>query len=508
MELQRREWKARIPQVPFFTEKIWFYDQDEKFHVFNMVAHRRAGKSEGFAMSIARRADIFLREKEVYRVRGDVDSKNPVMIYVAPTKNQARQIIWDYLLTYLRPFTNRHVNNSTLTITIPRPALEDKITVYLMSSKNHDRIRGLKVRDLYGDEMQDAPANAMETSMKPALQDTRGRLYTSATSKGQDHHYEFLKRYHGLGATFLKFPITKTAIFTEDEVAEIRSSTPPDQFEREYMCSYVAPVSGSFYAEKLNKYKQTPWFYTARNIPSRVNIMGLDIGIGKGMVAWTLQVDYTQNTLDIIDYYEDYNLLGDLKRDVLDDKFYPDYIVAPHDTAKRIFASYVQKTNYDVVKEVFPEPAIIQNKPSPNKMSDITTVGQNLHILRFPDPTDINVKTDAHRGLRHLVEFARLVDPKTGYFKDDFDKSRGNDHAADALRGIYMALRIREGRIRRVLDRKLGTVHQLHQIGNMPNYGLLSSHGSLWNHGHQQEIEPCQNTTVPPMGMFGHRRGR
>lgn len=450
-----RNWSLRLTQIPFFRDDVWFDDKDNNISVMNEIAHRRGGKSKGISLSINRDIKRFLMEETIYKIRGDVDSENPVISFLAPTKVQARQIIWKYLLADTREFTGVKVNNSLLNITIPRPHIGDDITIALMASKNHDRSRGLKNFKIYLDEVQDAPADAIQSSIQPSLEDTRGKMVTTGTAKGEDHYYEHLVHYYKLGAPIFKFPITSTHIFTPKEIQEIRQKHTPDYFEREYMLNFRAAIEGSFFAEILKELKKEEGFYTADKEDHRTNILSIDIGVGKGFAAWTLQPNYENNTLEVQDYYEDYVRLGDLKQDLLDDKFYPDIIFAPHDVDTRQMASFYQTTNRDIIKEVFPESRIKSAKKSANKMADIANMGENLHMLRFPPK---KTATDAHKGLRKLIEFARKKNEKTGQYMDEIDKSRGVDHAADALRTTFAVMGIKEGKFKYKYDTKIDRV--------------------------------------------------
>lgn len=484
-----RSLKIRIPQVPFFREDVWFTDKDQSMDVLNLCGHRRCGKSKGISLSINKDTRDFLSHETIYKIRGDVDSENPVISYIAPTKLQARQIIWKYLLNDTKEFSGRKVNNSLLNITIPRRHLGDEITIALMASKNHDRTRGMKNFKIYLDEVQDAPADAINSSIQPSLEDTRGKLVTTGTAKGEDHYYQHLVHYAGLQAPIFKFPITHSFIFTPKEIAEIRAKHPPDYFEREYMLNFRAAVEGAFFAEQLTELKRTPGFYTAEFEESKCNILCMDIGVGKGFAAWTFQPNYDNNTLEIVDYYEDYVLLGDLRKDLEEDGFCPDMIMHPHDGETRQFASFYETKNRDIIKEVFPHVFLKGAQRAKNQMTDIANMAENLHMLRFPPK---NTSSDAHKGLRKLLEFSRQKNAKTGFYMDKIDKNRGVDHAADALRTAFTVMGIKGGKFKYKYNIKNGRLNLKSKYPGTPRQGLYNT-GSVWDNSNEVKLPSYLN---------------
>ena len=59
------------------------------------VAHRRAGKTTAIVLAMAKLIDELLQEKEIFKLRKDVDSYNPRVAFSAKTQKQAREIVWN-----------------------------------------------------------------------------------------------------------------------------------------------------------------------------------------------------------------------------------------------------------------------------------------------------------------------------------------------------------------------------------------------------------------------------
>lgn len=451
-----KPWSLRLSQIPFFMDEVWYNDRDYKFRVMNMVGHRRCGKSKGASLSINKNCRTLLQEREISVLRGDVDSSYPRMAYIAPTKLQARDIIWNNLKNDLAEFPGLKLNNHLLKAVIPRPGLGDEIEVSLLASKNHDRIRGGKFRYVYNDEAQDAPEDAMDTSIKAALRDSHGYLYNFGTAKGQDHFYKFLVHYMNLGAPVFKFPIDKTHVFNAEEVKEIKEEYKDSMqaYEREYMCRFLAAIDGAFYYETLTGLKREPWFYNSVYDENKTIYVFVDIGVAKAFSAWVVQIPDEGEVINVLDFYDDYDNLLKFRNDLAEDGYIPDVILLPHDASRRVLAKAHTTTYYDLFREMFSN-ALIPTpvKKSPNRMTDIDQVGRHLHLLRMPSKEK---SSDAHRGMRYLMDFSRKKDARTGLYTEQIDKSRGVDHCADALRNGMIGLGVKDGKIARRYSYKIG----------------------------------------------------
>ena len=435
--------KLRCTQIPFLMGNNYYVDTEEGYKVLVVVAHRRGGKSVGITHSLKAGVAEYLGHDTIKTLRGDVDTYDPVFTFFAPTKIQARNIIWKYLVRGLGCFPGVKFNSQTLTITIPRTHLNDTIEIMLMASKQHDRARGLKIFKGYIDEFQDAPEACLYDSVAPALKDANGELVVTGTAKGEDHFYRLVKNYIRLGAPAYLFPIDRTGIFTEQEINDIREETRADTFEREYMCNFTAPVEGAFYYKNLKQLEKNDDFRTGMHDPTMSNILACDIGVGKGFAAWLAQVQ--GDRIVLLDYYDDYSNLEELRLDLLDDGYNVDVLFIPHDGNKRQVAAFKTVRIKDIFKQVFKGSKIIQMKKTPNKMASIDNVNRHLNLVKFPSKL-LSSSTDAYRGLRKLKEFSRKKN-ESDIFIDQIDKSKGVDHAADALEVLFVGLNVKKGRI-------------------------------------------------------------
>ena len=409
------------------------------------MAHRRGGKSRGGSLWFRKKVIDYYNQKEIVKLRGDVDSSYPHLVYFAPTKIQAREIIWNYFLDDLFPLFNCKVNNQLGQMTFERPHLGDQIKVSIMASKNHDRARGLKLTDVFFDEFQDAPPNALDSSVRPALEDSSGSLALSGTAKGKDHFYERVAACVKNDIPRYIFPVNTTDVFSPEEIINIRATMDDGEFEREYMCNFTAPLEGAFYHNELAKLETSNTLVGAIFEPQYSNILHVDLGIGKGFVAWLSQAKGSQ--IHLLEYYENFTDLESLQKEIEADGYDPDVIVLPHDGNRRTLTTNAREVK---IKDLFAQvwkkcKIIVVSKLGNNmKMVSIANVKKNLHMLRIPSRDEV---TDVYIGYKKLKEYSRKKDDNTGMFLDQIDKSRGADHAADALETLFLALGVKEGRI-------------------------------------------------------------
>lgn len=108
-----------------------------------LVCHRRFGKTVGTVNEMIKKA--ILNEK-----------KAPVYAYVAPYRNQAKCVAWEYLKYYTNPIPNRTVNESELYIELPtRHARSPGARLYIIGADHPDALRGIYLDGVILDEYAD-----------------------------------------------------------------------------------------------------------------------------------------------------------------------------------------------------------------------------------------------------------------------------------------------------------------------------------------------------------------
>ena len=110
--------------------------------------------------------------------------------------------------------------------------------------------------------------------------------FTGGTSNGDDHFHALLKKNQDNPDWDIHIiPVTSTDALSENEVAQMKDDMSPEEFAREMLCSFEAPIEGSYYAETLNqmmaegRIDKVPWDL---NTPV---ITAWDLGIHDAMCA-------------------------------------------------------------------------------------------------------------------------------------------------------------------------------------------------------------------------------
>lgn len=149
---------------------------DKQLEVFNnparfkvVAAGRRFGKSRLAAWTLIIKA-LQSTDKDVW--------------YVAPTYQQARDIMWGMLKELAHEvIASAHENTSVLTLVNGRK-------IALKGSDRPDTLRGVGLAYLVMDEYADMKANVWEQILRPALSDVQGGALFIGTPKGRNHFYE------------------------------------------------------------------------------------------------------------------------------------------------------------------------------------------------------------------------------------------------------------------------------------------------------------------------------
>lgn len=262
-----------------------------------VVAHRRAGKSVAIVNELIKKALLNKRQHPP-----------PRYAYVGPSYAQAKDLVWGYLKHFLHPVPGVTFSESELTATLPNGA---RIGLY-GGSTAYERMRGLYHDGIALDEYPLLNPLAWPLVIRPTLSDYMGFAIVSGTPNGQDHFYDQMKKAENDNDwDIFNIPVTQTDALDPDELADMRKDMSADQYAREMLCSFDAPVEGAYYAEHMNealaagRICRVPWDPAARVYTS------WDLGISDHMSIWFFQqiramthvIDHLSNTGQGLSWY-------------------------------------------------------------------------------------------------------------------------------------------------------------------------------------------------------------
>jgi phage terminase large subunit len=255
-----------------------------------VVAHRRAGKTVALVNQLIRAA---LGNPRV--------TPPPRYAYIGPSFDQTKDLCWAYLKEFTANVPGISYLEGELTVRFPRGA-----TIRLYGGAlAYERMRGIYLDGAVLDEYPLLAPRAFTSVVRPCLADYRGFAIVSGTSAGDDHFHQLMVRSEGdPGWDIFDIKITDTGsdALSPDEVEEMRQDMSPDEFAREMLNSFDAPVEGAYYVEQLN-------ILQAQNRVCKVSpdlstgvITSWDLGMRHLQVIWSFQV--AGREIHWIDYIE------------------------------------------------------------------------------------------------------------------------------------------------------------------------------------------------------------
>lgn len=256
-----------------------------------VVAHRRAGKSVSEINETIKKA-----------LMNDREYPPPRYAYVGPSFAQTKDLIWGYAKHYTSPFIGMEgysVSEGDLQIRLPNGAM---INLY-GGAAAYERMRGLYFDGIVLDEFPLLNPSVFSTVVRPCLADYRGWAIISGTSNGDDHFHELKKRNQSDTTwDFFIIPVTETDALHPDEVEEMTKDMTAEEYAREMMCAFDAPIAGSYYASFMNKAEAEGRVCAVPHDPSVPVFTWWDLGISDYMCVWFVQ--RVGRELHVIDYIE------------------------------------------------------------------------------------------------------------------------------------------------------------------------------------------------------------
>lgn len=186
-----------------------------------LVVHRRGGKTYSSLQKLLFRAMTHKRPGPPTRYA-----------YIAPTREQAKDIAWGYLKEFTAQIPGAVPNETDLKITF-----KDGMTIRLYSGENYERMRGLYFDGVVIDEPEDIDPIAWPSVIRPCLSDYKGWAIWIGTIKGklgQWQRYLDATRDEDWFALLLK--ASESGIIPDDELQDLQKSMHPDIYAQEYEC--------------------------------------------------------------------------------------------------------------------------------------------------------------------------------------------------------------------------------------------------------------------------------
>ena len=429
---------APVITIPYIPRKHFYALHNSTSRWIFNCTHRRAGKTVAICNHIVKKA---LENSRTF--------PPPRYAYIGPSFAQAKDLVWGYLKYYTGGLPNvRHVEGE-LQCVLPTGAM---INLY-GGAAAYERMRGLYFDGAALDEYPLLNPSVLGTVVRPCLADYQGWGIISGTSNGDDHFHEVKKRSDNDPDkwTQLIVPVTDTDALDPDEIAEMRKDMTADEFAREMMCSFEAPVEGSYYGEVINDISALNQITGVPYDSSAPVMTWWDLGIDDETFIWFVQqcgrelhvIDTLQNTGKGLEWYS---------QQILSKPYSYGVHVLPHDVKARELGT--GKSRYEILV------ALLNNIfvcPSHTVEDGITAARATMRMCYFD-----KVRTDS--GLSALKNYHKgpTGKPKHNWASHAADAFRIGSVALNQVRGMISSsnvLPFGRGPLRRNLKRN-GTRHE------------------------------------------------
>jgi phage terminase large subunit len=255
-----------------------------------VVAHRRAGKTVALVNALITAC-----------LENPRRSPPPRYAYIGPSFDQTKDLCWAYLKAYTDPIPGRVHLEGELTARLPNGG-----TIRLYGGGlAYERLRGIYLDGAVLDEYPLLAPRAFTSVVRPCLADYRGFAIVSGTSNGDDHFYQ-LKLRAEEDPTWDIFDIkvtdTKEDALSYEEQEDLTRDMPPDEYAREMLNSFEAPIEGAYYQDALNALQNQK---RVCSVPVDLNtsvFTSWDLGIRHLQCIWLFQL--AGREIHWIDYIE------------------------------------------------------------------------------------------------------------------------------------------------------------------------------------------------------------
>lgn len=242
-------------KVKLHEKQLEIFNDNHRFKV--VAAGRRFGKSRLAAWTLIIEA-LKSKEKDVF--------------YVAPTFQQAKDILWSLLKEIGHEvIATAHENTAVLTLVNGRK-------IYLKGSDRPDTLRGVGLAYVVIDEYADMKPQVFEQILRPALSDVQGGALFIGTPKGRNHFYEIFKfAESGRDEEWKQFHYTSydNPLIPAKEIEAAKNSMSSFAFRQEFMASFEAASRDLFKEEWIKFDEEEPddgRFFIAVDLAGFVNV--------------------------------------------------------------------------------------------------------------------------------------------------------------------------------------------------------------------------------------------
>lgn len=224
--------KVTIPYSPRLIWRETLHPALEKHRYAVLVCHRRFGKTVGTINHILKMAIL-------------CQLSAPRYAYVAPFRNQAKMIAWEYLKHFCGAIPGHKVNESELYIELPsvQPGWAGA-RLYIIGADHPDALRGGYWDGVILDEYAQIKKELWDEVIRPSMADRKGWAVFIGTPQGQNQFYEaYLKALREISWYACLYTVDDSGVLSPDEVDEMKKDMTDMAIRQELYCDFSASAS-------------------------------------------------------------------------------------------------------------------------------------------------------------------------------------------------------------------------------------------------------------------------
>ena len=221
--------------IPYSPRPLWasvIHPALDKYRFAVLVCHRRFGKTVGCVNQMIKRAI-------------QCEKPAPHYCYVAPFRNQAKMIAWQYLLHYTSVIPGTKKNESDLFVELPpqKPGWPGA-RLYIIGADHPDALRGTYWDGAILDEYAQIKPELWNEVIRPALADRSGWAVFIGTPKGQNAFFEMYQRAQRDKAWFsCLYRVDESGVLPPEEIADMKKDMTDQAIRQELYCDFSASAS-------------------------------------------------------------------------------------------------------------------------------------------------------------------------------------------------------------------------------------------------------------------------
>lgn len=260
--------------LPYRPTNLWrkVIHPNLEMHRFSVVvAHRRFGKTVGTINHVIK---MCIKNRQ----------RSPQYAYIAPFRNQAQHIAWNYLKYFTHVIPNMKVNESELYVEFPsRFAGASGGRIYIMGADHPDALRGSYWDGVILDEYAQMKPELWNEVIRPALADRDGWAVFIGTPKGQNAFYDVYQRAQRERTWYAcMYRADESGLFDEGgrygpkELAALKKDMSEDAVRQELYCDFTASAYNVLITIDLVT-AACKKAYTAQDVAGAPKVLGVDV---------------------------------------------------------------------------------------------------------------------------------------------------------------------------------------------------------------------------------------